>query len=111
MALCYICRQEEAVPGMVCCDDIECIRKYNAGRRWMRCSRCGEEYLNYRANGTKKKLCWKCEYKEKFETYKKNKEAAPKTSGGIDGVLAEQEEIHKRTGRYVSYGKLMARKG
>lgn len=101
--ICICCQTVEARPYDEFCSD-ECEEIYAQGRSRRICKTCGG-WFN-RAPKSQNAVCPKCRYVAVQPRKKQRKTGAD----GIKGVLEEQRRIRETTGRYVSYGTLMAKK-
>lgn len=78
-------------------------------KKFINCEMCGCVIVAYSKN---KKFCTKCERKRRKTRYKKEEypeetqKAAPRLT--IGEIAKMQEEYQKRTGQYVSYGKMVS---
>lgn len=74
------------------------------------CSKCGKKFVaQMDAWGT---VCARCAYKANYKapTKKKSEPKKHKIYGSIDDILTEQRRIYEETGRWLSYGEIMAKK-
>lgn len=75
------------------------------------CSKCGKKFVaQLDAWGT---VCARCAYKANYKAPEKKAKPAPvkeRRIGTIDEIVHEQMEIYKKTGGWLTYGEIVARK-
>ena len=87
----------------------ECMAKYLQGRKKRICRECGKEF--YTQRGRSNATCEPCLYRRKMAVLAKKKEETTPAEDKILKVIEEQLAIEQETGKRISYGELMARKG
>ena len=59
-------------------------------------------------------VCPRCVYRDNFAARKKpetdKKPGKKRTIGTIDEIIAKQKRIYEETGRWITYGEIVARK-
>jgi len=103
--ICICCQTIEARPHDEFCSD-KCEEMYAEGRSRRICKSCGG-WFN-RAPKSRNTICPKCRYLPSERMQDKAEKKRKKTA--LDEALKMQKEIHERTGRWISYGQLMAGK-
>lgn len=88
----------------------KCEDRYFNKKEERTCSKCGRQYMTYVDTwGT---VCSRCAYQANYKAPEKKQQETKKHKkyGSIEDILAEQRRIWEETGRWLSYGQIMANK-
>lgn len=83
-----------------------CEDRYFNKKEERTCSKCGRTYMSYVDTwGT---VCSRCAYQANYKAPEKPKNK--KSVSTIDEIIHEQQVIYEKTGRWLSYGQIMAKR-